>query len=230
VFAATGRRDREHNPARAVIRLMQPQSAAQAIPFHTHGMRVGLLGGSFNPPHAAHRAISQFALKRLKLDRVWWLLTPGNPLKDNGRLHGLSERADAARKVADDPRIDVSCLEAVIGTRYTVDTIIHLRRHVSGVHFVWIMGADNLAQFHRWQNWRRIAAEVPIAVIDRPPQSFRALAAPAAQALARYRLPENQAARLADQHAPAWAFLTGLKLDMSSTGLRNPDGSWKAKK
>ncbi len=169
-------------------------------------------------------------LKRLKLDRVWWLLTPGNPLKDNGQLHGISERADAARKVADDPRIDVSCLEAVIGTRYTVDTIIHLRRRVSGVHFVWIMGADNLAQFHRWQSWRRIASEVTIAVIDRPPQSFRALAAPAAQALARYRLPENQAARLADQHAPAWVFLTGLKLDMSSTGLRNPDGSWKAKK
>ena len=209
---------------------MQSQSAAQAIPFHTKGMRIGLLGGSFNPPHAAHRAISLFAIKRLKLDRVWWLLTPGNPLKDNGRLHGLAERADAARKVSDDPRIDVSCLEAVIGTRYTVDTIIHLRRRVSGVHFVWIMGADNLAQFHRWQSWRRIASEVAIAVIDRPPQSFRALAAPAAQALARYRLPENQAARLADQHAPAWVFLTGLKLDMSSTGLRNPDGSWKAKK
>ncbi len=134
---------------------MQSQSAAQAIPFHTNGMRIGLLGGSFNPPHAAHRAISLFAIKRLKLDRVWWLLTPGNPLKDNGRLHGLSERADAARKVADDPRIDISCLEAVIGTRYTVDTIIHLRRRVSGVRFVWIMGADNLAQFHRWQ---RLAA------------------------------------------------------------------------
>ena len=193
-------------------------------------MRIGLLGGSFNPPHAAHRAISLFAIKRLKLDRVWWLVTPGNPLKENGGLHDLDERAEAAREVADDPRIDVSCLEAVIGTRYTVDTIIYLRRRASGVRFVWIMGADNLAQFHRWQNWRRIASEVPIAVIDRPPQSFRALAAPAAQALARYRLPENQAARLADQRAPAWVFLTGLKLNLSSTGLRNPDGSWKVKK
>ena len=209
---------------------MQLQSAAQAIPFHTNGMRIGLLGGSFNPPHAAHRAISLFAIKRLKLDRVWWLLSPGNPLKEHNSLRALAERAQAAKDVAEDPRIDVSCLEAVIGTRYTVDTIIHLRRRVSGVHFVWIMGADNLAQFHRWQSWRRIASEVTIAVIDRPPQSFRALAAPAAQALARYRLPENQAARLADQHAPAWVFLTGLKLDMSSTGLRNPDGSWKAKK
>ena len=209
---------------------MPSPSAAQAIPFHTNGMRIGLLGGSFNPPHAAHRAISLFAIKRLKLDRIWWLLTPGNPLKENGGLHALSERASAAREVADDPRIDISCLEAVIGVRYTVDTIIHLRRRVSGVHFVWVMGADNLAQFHRWQNWRRIAAEVPIAVIDRPPQSFRALAAPAAQALARYRLPENQAARLPDQHAPAWVFLTGMKSTLSSTGLRNPDGSWKAKK
>jgi nicotinate-nucleotide adenylyltransferase len=89
------------------------------------------------------------------------------------------------------------------------------------------MGADNLAQFHRWQHWQRIAAEVPIAVIDRPPQSFQALAAPAAQALARYRLSENQATRLADRQPPAWVFLTGMKLNLSSTGLRNPDGSWK---
>jgi nicotinate-nucleotide adenylyltransferase len=212
-----------------LAQVMAQQSIAQAIPFHTSGMRIGLLGGSFNPPHAAHRAISLFALKRLKLDRIWWLLTPGNPLKDNGALHDLSERTEAARKIADDPRIDISCLEAVIGVRYTVDTIIQLRRRVSGVQFVWIMGADNLAQFHRWKDWRRIASEVPIAVIDRPPQSFRALAAPAAQGLARYRLPENQAARLAEQHAPAWVFLTGMKLNLSSTRLRNPDGSWRTK-
>jgi nicotinate-nucleotide adenylyltransferase len=205
-------------------------SVSQAIPLYTNGMRIGLLGGSFNPPHVAHRAISLFAIKRLKLDRVWWLVTPGNPLKDQGGLHDLNERSEAARKMANDPRIDVSCLESVIGTRYTVDTISYLRRRASGLRFVWIMGADNLAQFHRWQNWRRIASEVPIAVIDRPPQSFRALAAPAAQALARYRLPENQAVRLADQRAPAWVFLTGMKLNLSSTGLRNPDGSWRTQK
>jgi nicotinate-nucleotide adenylyltransferase len=205
-------------------------SISQAIPLYTNGMRIGLLGGSFNPPHVAHRAISLFAIKRLKLDRVWWLVTPGNPLKDQGALHDLEERMAAAHKMANDPRIDVSCLESVIRTRYTVDTITYLRRRASGLRFVWIMGADNLAQFHRWQNWRRIAAEVPIAVIDRPPQSFRALAAPAAQALAHYRLPENQAGRLADQHAPAWVFLTGMKLNLSSTGLRNPDGSWRTQK
>jgi nicotinate-nucleotide adenylyltransferase len=190
-------------------------------------MRIGLLGGSFNPPHDAHRAISLFAIKRLKLDRVWWLVSPGNPLKDHGALRDLDQRAAAARAMARDPRIDVSCLEAVIGTQYTVDTISYLRRRAGGLRFVWIMGADNLAQFHRWQNWRRIASEVPIAVIDRPPQSFRALAAPAAQALARYRLPESQAGRLAEHRTPAWVFLTGMKLAMSSTGLRNQDGSWK---
>ena len=205
-------------------------SVSQAIPLYTNGMRIGLLGGSFNPPHVAHRAISLFAIKRLKLDRVWWLVTPGNPLKDQDGLRDLNERTAAARRMANDPRIDVSCLESVIRTRYTVDTISYLRRRASGLRFVWIMGADNLAQFHRWQNWRRIASEVPIAVIDRPPQSFRALAAPAAQALARYRLPENQAGRLADQRAPAWVFLTGMKLNLSSTGLRNPDGSWRTQK
>ena len=205
-------------------------SVSQAIPLYTNGMRIGLLGGSFNPPHVAHRAISLFAIKRLKLDRVWWLVTPGNPLKDQDGLRDLNERTAAARRMANDPRIDVSCLESVIGTRYTVDTISYLRRRASGLRFVWIMGADNLAQFHRWQNWRRIASEVPIAVIDRPPQSFRALAAPAAQALARYRLPENQAGRLADQRPPAWVFLTGMKLNLSSTGLRNPDGSWRTQK
>jgi nicotinate-nucleotide adenylyltransferase len=205
-------------------------SVSQAIPLYTNGMRIGLLGGSFNPPHVAHRAISLFAIKRLKLDRVWWLVTPGNPLKDQDGLRDLNERTAAARRMANDPRIDVSCLESVIGTRYTVDTISYLRRRASGLRFVWIMGADNLAQFHRWQNWRRIASEVPIAVIDRPPQSFRALAAPAAQALARYRLPENQAGRLADQRAPAWVFLSGMKLNLSSTGLRNPDGSWRTQK
>jgi nicotinate-nucleotide adenylyltransferase len=200
----------------------------QALPLHSDGMRIGLLGGSFNPPHQAHRAISLFALKRLRLDRVWWLVTPGNPLKDHGELRALAERAAAARKMADDPRIDVSCLESVIGTRYTADTINYLRKRASRLRFVWIMGADNLAQFHRWQNWRRIAAQVPIAVIDRPPQSFRALTAPAAQALGRYRIPETEARRLAGSPPPAWVFLSGLKMNLSSTGLRNPDGSWKA--
>jgi len=202
------------------------QTVAACIPPYSNGMRIGLLGGSFNPPHTAHRAISLFAIKRLRLDRVWWLVTPGNPLKDKRTLHDPEERIAAARKLANDPRIQVSCLESVIGTRYTVDTVRYLRRRASSLRFAWIMGADNLSQFHRWQSWLDIASEIPIAVIDRPPQSFRALASPAAQALARYRLPENQARTLTDHRAPAWVFLTGLKLSLSSTGLRNLDGSW----
>ncbi|HET7884688.1 MAG TPA: nicotinate-nucleotide adenylyltransferase [Bradyrhizobium sp.] len=202
-------------------------TVASALPPYVDGMRIGLLGGSFDPPHLAHRAISLFAIKRLKLDRVWWLVTPGNPLKSDRAPHALNERMEAARRLAHDPRIDVSCLESVIGTRYTADTIRYLCRRASGLHFVWIMGADNLAQFHRWHDWRHIASEVPIAVIDRPPQSFRALASPTAQALARYRIPENQAGRLAGLRTPAWVFLTGLKLHLSSTGLRNQDGSWR---
>lgn len=198
------------------------------IPFYTDGMRIGLLGGSFNPPHDAHRAISLFALKRLKLDRIWWLVSPGNPLKRGQALHTLDDRVAAAEKIANDPRIDVSCLEAVIGTRYTMDTISYLRRRCSGVRFVWIMGADNLAQFNRWESWRRIADLVPIAVIDRPPDSFRALSSVAAQTLAPYRVDERDAGTLAARRAPAWTFLTGLKSDLSSTRLRNPDGSWKS--
>ncbi|MBN8972842.1 MAG: nicotinate-nucleotide adenylyltransferase [Rhizobiales bacterium] len=200
---------------------------SQVIPYHTNGLRIGLLGGSFNPPHEAHRAISLFAMKRLQLDRVWWLVSPGNPLKNGYGMNDIEARAAAAREIARDPRIDVTCLEAVIGTRYTVDTISYLRRRCAGARFVWIMGADNLAQFHRWDDWQGVAAQVPIAVIDRPPQSFRALAAPAALALARDRLPENEARQLADAKPPAWTFLTGMKLSLSSTKLRNPDGTWK---
>jgi nicotinate-nucleotide adenylyltransferase len=200
----------------------------RALPPYADGMRIGLLGGSFNPPHAAHRAISLFTMKRLRLDRVWWLVSPGNPLKDTSTLHEMKERAAAAEAMADDPRIDVTCLEAVIGTRYTADTIGYLRRRCADVRFVWIMGADNLAQFHRWRNWQLIAGQMPIAVIDRSPQSIRALASPAAQALAPYRLSEQSAGLLAARRPPAWVFLTGLKLNLSSTALRNRDGSWKS--
>lgn len=204
-----------------------PIRLPRALPPHASGMRIGLLGGSFNPPHEAHRAISLFAMKRLRLDRIWWLVSPGNPLKNNGSLHALRERMTAAQKVANHPRIDVSCLETVIGTRYTADTISYLRRRCSGVRFVWIMGADNLAQFNRWENWQHIASMVPIAVVDRPPDSFRALSSPAAKTLMPYRIDERSAGTLASRRTPAWTFLTGLKSSLSSTRLRNPDGSWK---
>jgi len=198
--------------------------AARRLPFVTQGLRVGLFGGSFNPAHAAHRAASLLALRRLGLDRVWWLVTPGNPLKDNRALPPLEERIAIARAVARHPRIDVTGFEAGIGTRYTYETLAYLVRRLPGVRFVWIMGADNLAHFDRWQHWRGIADLVPIAVVDRMGQSLAATASPAAQALARYRLGEHEARLLADCAPPAWVFLHGLKSPLSSTGIRAARG------
>jgi nicotinate-nucleotide adenylyltransferase len=183
-------------------------------------MRIGLFGGTFDPPHQAHRAACLIALARLKLDRVWWLVTPGNPLKDTRGLSPLDERIAAARALARHPRIDVSGLEAEIGARYTYDTLAYLIARCPGVRFVWIMGADNLRSFHRWQNWRAIAAMVPIAVIDRLGPSLYATAGPAGQALGRARIPETAASTLADRVPPAWVYLHGLKSPLSSTALR----------
>jgi nicotinate-nucleotide adenylyltransferase len=189
------------------------------LPPHAPGMRIGLFGGTFNPPHAAHLAATLLAMKRLGLDRVWWLVTPGNPLKDTHKLPPLEHRLAAARKLADDPRIDVTGLEADIGTHYTVDTLSYLRDHLPAVHFVWIMGADGLQNFHRWRDWRRIAELMPIAVVDRP--GFDADAGPAAGALAPARIPEKDAELLPTSPPPAWVYLHGLKSPLSSTALRH---------
>jgi nicotinate-nucleotide adenylyltransferase len=190
------------------------------VPPHGPRLKIGLLGGSFNPPHEAHLAVTRLALRRLGLDRVWWLVTPGNPLKDTRALPPLAERLASARRLAAHPRIDVTDLEAAIGTRFTADTIAWLTRRFPAVRFVWIMGADNLAQFDRWQNWRAIAEAVPIAVVDRFGASYAATASPAAQALAAARIRENDARSLPDRKPPAWVYLHGLKSPLSSTAIR----------
>ena len=151
---------------------------------------------------------------------MWWLVTPGNPLKDDAALPPLAARIAAARRVARHPRIVVSAIEAALGTRYTVDTLAALRRRAPGVRFVWLMGADNLAEFQRWRNWRGIAALMPIAVIDRPQTTLRAVHGRAAIALAPYRVPEAAANTLALRPPPAWCFLHGPRSELSSTALR----------
>ncbi len=197
-----------------------PPQTGRLLPPHAPGMRIGLFGGTFDPPHRAHLGASLLALKRLKLDSVWWLVTPGNPLKNTSGLAPLRQRIDAARALAHHPRIEVSGLEAVINTRYTYDTIKWLTARCPGVRFVWVMGADNLRSFHRWQKWRRIAKLVPFVVVDRLGPSLYAAASPAGQSFARARIPEPEAATLPGRKPPAWTFLHGLKSPLSSTALR----------
>ena len=190
------------------------------LPPYAPGLKIGLFGGTFDPPHAAHRAVCLIAMQRLNLDRVWWLVTPGNPLKNTRGLAPLAERIAAAKKLADDPRIVVTGVEAQMRTRYTHDTVRTLTGRCPGVHFVWIMGADNLRSFHRWQKWRGIAGLVPIAVVDRLGPSLYATAGTAGQALARFRIRESAARSLPLGRPPAWVFLHGLKSPLSSTALR----------
>jgi nicotinate-nucleotide adenylyltransferase len=190
------------------------------LPPHRKGLRIGLLGGSFDPPHEGHLAISRIALRRLKLDRLWWLVTPGNPLKDISGLPPLGDRMNACRALARHPRIVVTDLEAQIGARYTYDTLRYLARRCRGAKLVWIMGADNLRGFHRWGQWRQIAGLVPIAVIDRPGTTLKASSARAAQALAPYRIAERDAPMLAEMKPPAFLFLHVRRSAQSSSALR----------
>jgi nicotinate-nucleotide adenylyltransferase len=199
---------------------MRREGGYVRLPPFAAGQTIGLLGGSFNPPHGGHLLASRLALTRLGLSRVWWLATPGNPLKNAADLAALRVRIEAAQALIQDPHIAVTGFESEIGARYTADTLRFLKRRAAGARFVWIMGADNLAQFHRWREWREIAGMVPILVVDRPGASFAALSSRAAQALARWRLPESEAGRLAFLKPPAWIFLHGPRSGESSTALR----------
>ncbi len=189
-------------------------------PHAADGMRIGLLGGSFNPPHAAHRLISETALKRLGLAQVWWMVTPGNPLKDHAELAPLAERVRLSRRVARHSRIKVTAFEAALGTAYTAASLAYLRRRFPRARFVWLMGADNLASFCRWKDWRAIFELMPIAVEDRPEWRYRALASLAASRYARCRVAESAAALLPDLVPPAWCYLSGPLSKLSSTALR----------
>ena len=213
-------------PRRPTLHLML-RSALQSFgtlqarpPLVLPGQRVGLMGGSFNPPHEGHAICAQTALRRLKLDQLWWIVTPGNPLKSAAGLASLDERMTASRALVADPAIKVTSFEAELGSPYTYATIRYVKRRFPPVRFVWVMGADNLATFHRWQHWREIARLVPIAVVDRPGWHLKALASPAARFLAGRRLPEAAAALLPGRKPPAWVLLGTRLSEASSTALR----------
>lgn len=198
----------------------------QGFPIAVAGMRVGLLGGSFDPAHGGHAHLTREALKRLGLDRIWWLVSPGNPLKPNVPAP-LEQRMAMARRVMDDPRVIVSDVEARLGTHYTAETLAALRAIYPGVRFVWLMGADNLAQFHRWQNWDQIICSVPIAVFARPGTRLEGRGSRAAEEYSRYRLPAEAARGLAARAAPAWVFLDMPLNDISSSAIRAA-GKWRS--
>jgi nicotinate-nucleotide adenylyltransferase len=193
----------------------------KGLPSTAPGQRVGLLGGSFNPPHIAHRQISEAVLKRLGLDQIWWLVTPGNPLKARGELAPLAERLVLCRAMAQNPRIEVTAFERDLPAAFTVGTLAFLKRRSPLVRFVWIMGADNLVGFHHWRHWREILTMVPVVVVDRPGWRLKALASKAARAFASRRVPEARARDLMAMPPPAWTFLTGPLSSLSSTELRS---------
>jgi nicotinate-nucleotide adenylyltransferase len=182
--------------------------------------RIGLLGGSFNPAHAGHRHISLSALRRLGLDEVWWLVSPQNPLKPGGNMAPLPQRLARARAVAAHRRIRVSDIERLLGTRYTIDTLAALKRLFPATRFVWLMGADNLAQMARWKRWPDLCRLTPFAVLDRPGDATRALAGAVARRYPDRRLGERAARHLADATPPAWCFIHVRLSPLSATALR----------
>lgn len=190
------------------------------LPFASPGQRIGLLGGSFNPAHRGHLHVSRVALAQLALDRVWWLVSPQNPLKASADMASLAVRLEGARAVARDPRLRVFALESQLGTRFTIDTVRALKRRYPHVRFVWLMGADNLASFHRWRDWRGIMAALPVAVVARPGSSFAALSSPAARRFAGARIAPSRARGLAGRAPPAWTLLLARLDPTSSTALR----------
>lgn len=184
------------------------------------GMRIGLLGGSFNPTHPGHVNLSKTALVRLALDEVWWLVSPQNPLKSADGMAPLDQRVAQARAAVDHPRIRVTALEADLGTRYSVDTVEALIGHCPKVDFVWLMGADTFIELPRWKDWERLFRQVAIAVFARPGYTQQALSARPAESFAHCRVAERRADRLADTPPPAWVYIHGPLDPSSSTALR----------
>lgn len=195
------------------------------MPTTMPGMVVGLFGGSFNPPHPGHALVAEIALRRLSLNQLWWMVTPGNPLKSHGNLAPLGERLRLSEKLATNPAIKVTAFEKTLGTGYTAETLAFVKARNPHVRFVWIMGADNLRGFHRWQNWRKIAETFPIAVIDRPGATLSYLSSKMARTYDYARVDEEDAASLWRHTAPAWTFIHGPRSTLSSTALRAETGA-----
>ena len=189
------------------------------LPYARAGQTIGLLGGSFDPAHEGHAHVTREALKRFGLDRVWWLVSPGNPLKAHGPAP-LEDRLRHARALMRHPRVVVTDIEARLGTRYTAETLRALQMRYPGVRFTWLMGADNLAQFHQWDKWREIMQRVPIGVIARPGDRLSARMSKAAASFADAKLPARASHRLPFATPPAWCFINIPMRNISSSAIR----------
>jgi nicotinate-nucleotide adenylyltransferase len=195
-----------------------------ALPHVERGMAVGLFGGSFNPPHEGHLLVAEIALRRLGLDQLWWMITPGNPLKSRAQLASLPDRLSMSERLIHDPRIKVTAFEKTLGGAYTADTLAFVKARRPHVHFIWIMGADSLKTFHRWQKWQEIASTFPIAVIDRPGATLSFLSSKMARTFHYARVDEDDAGTLWKRKAPAWTFIHGPRSALSSTAIRDTSG------
>lgn len=198
------------DPSRA---LLPPAAASQ--------MSIGLLGGSFNPPHTGHRHISELALRRLNLDNIWWLVSPGNPLKDTSKLKPLELRVESCRSIFRHPKLKVTAFESRLPGVYTVNTLRYLVQRYPGTQFVWLMGADNLIEFHKWRNWKALFKLMPIAIVDRPNYRYKAMASKAAQVFSNYHVSDQNLSSFTGLEPPVWTFLTIPLSGESSTKIRN---------
>lgn len=190
------------------------------MPHAEKGNVVGLFGGSFNPPHDGHALVGLTAIRRLHLNQLWWMVTPGNPLKDKTILSPLHERMAKSAEIIPHPKARITGFENTLNSANSVDTVSYILKHNPGVHFIWIMGADSLSSFHLWHQWQDIVQLIPIAIIDRPSARMAALSSPMAQTYRRYQLDERDAGKLSFSKAPAWVYLHGPRSSASSTNLR----------
>jgi len=195
------------------------------VPSHSlnasQGLKVGLLGGSFNPAHEGHRHISLMALRQLELDQIWWLVSPQNPLKSETDMAPLGVRLENARQLARHPRIHVTDIETGLGTRYTVDTVRALQNRFQDTHFIWLMGADNMIQLPRWEKWRTLMETIPVAVYPRPGYTLKARLSPAAATYRAAWLDATDAKALPTSSPPALCFLEGPQSTLSATSIRS---------
>jgi len=194
------------------------------FPSQVSGLRIGLLGGSFNPAHKGHIFISMAALERLGLDQVWWLVTPKNPLKSEARLAPLKTRLAGANSISRGKEIRVLNLEAPLGLEFTVQTLSYLKAEYPKTHFVWLMGADCLKDLHTWNSWEKIMALIPLAVFKRPGYEVGAIGGIAATKYKQFRLPEENFRSLVVTDPPAWGYIDIEGQDISGTQIRKKVG------